>query len=327
MDDMTSRRLFRVGLTRFRYADGFSFARALAFQVVLTVIPALIVAVAVAQRMEQNEFHRAIRGIADTIAPGPAGEVVRMALEQGSRGGENLAVIIAGGLAVLVSGASAMAQLQRAASRIYGIEDDRPTLRRYLVATGLMISVGSLLVVAFVLLTVGDAIGSVLDDYGVVYTWGRWPAALLVSLLGLAALFKAAPNRSQPSLGWLATGSAIAVVSWAATTGILALFLTASGSFGDTYGPLAGMIGFLVWSYLSSIAVLVGLAYAAQLEAVRAGAPGPRSTFKRAMSESPEPSPAGIGESDLEHDRAGAHLEDGSDHGRHHDRRPPSHLQ
>lgn len=54
-------------------------------------------------------------------------------------------------------------------------------------------------------------------------------------------------------------------------TGLLSLYLGASKTFGQTYGPLAGLIGVLVWALLMSLAIFLGLAFAAQLEAVRAG--------------------------------------------------------
>ena len=39
------------------------------------------------------------------------------------------------------------------------------------------------------------------------------------------------------------------------------------------YGPLTGVIALLLWAQLTSIAIFLGLALAAQLEAVRAGVP------------------------------------------------------
>ena len=64
---------------------------------------------------------------------------------------------------------------------------------------------------------------------------------------------------------------------WLAFMGLLALYLNATDQFGATYGPLAGTIGVLLWSFLTSAALLLGLAFAAQLEAVRAGRPAPRT--------------------------------------------------
>jgi len=66
------------------------------------------------------------------------------------------------------------------------------------------------------------------------------------------------------------------VLLWLGLIGALALFFDRMEGFGDTYGPLAGTIGLLVWAFLSAIALFLGLAFAAQLEAVRAGVPGPR---------------------------------------------------
>jgi uncharacterized BrkB/YihY/UPF0761 family membrane protein len=70
-------------------------------------------------------------------------------------------------------------------------------------------------------------------------------------------------------------GSGIAVILWFASTGLLALYVGASGSFGETYGPLAGFIGLLLWAFLGAASLFGGLTFAAQLEAERAGEPGP----------------------------------------------------
>jgi uncharacterized BrkB/YihY/UPF0761 family membrane protein len=68
-------------------------------------------------------------------------------------------------------------------------------------------------------------------------------------------------------------------------TVLLGLFFRLSSSFGDTYGPLAGIVALLLWALLSSVAVLFGAAVAAQLEAVRAGASAPQDQGKVDQSE------------------------------------------
>jgi uncharacterized BrkB/YihY/UPF0761 family membrane protein len=69
----------------------------------------------------------------------------------------------------------------------------------------------------------------------------------------------------------------VALVLWLLLTGLLALYVVKSGSFGNTYGPLTGIFALLLWANLSSVALLLGIAFAAQLEAVRAGSPEPTS--------------------------------------------------
>jgi uncharacterized BrkB/YihY/UPF0761 family membrane protein len=48
-----------------------------------------------------------------------------------------------------------------------------------------------------------------------------------------------------------------------------------SGSFDTVYGPLSAFMSLLLWAYLTSIALFLGLSFAAQLEASRARVPGP----------------------------------------------------
>ena len=69
---------------RFRAADGFSHARALAFQFALTLVPALITVVGLATALDQDTFTRVVRDVLDDLAPGAAGDLVTDALDQGS---------------------------------------------------------------------------------------------------------------------------------------------------------------------------------------------------------------------------------------------------
>jgi uncharacterized BrkB/YihY/UPF0761 family membrane protein len=99
----------------------------------------------------------------------------------------------------------------------------------------------------------------------------RWPVAVALVIVALAPLFEVAPRRRQPEPSWLAVGSGLAAMLWLAFTGLLALLVGETENFGVTYGPLAGTIAVLLWTLSTAVAVLLGLAFAAQLEAVRAG--------------------------------------------------------
>ena len=111
-----------------------------------------------------------------------------------------------------------------------------------------------------------------------IWTLLRWPLSIAFVIVAFALLFRAAPRRHQPSWSWLAAGSGVSVLLWFVFTGLLALYLDASsGTFGRTYGPLTGVIAIPIWTFLTSLAIYLGLAFAAQLEAVRAGVPGPKT--------------------------------------------------
>lgn len=268
--------LLKDSFIRLRYADGFSFSRSMAFQIVLALIPGVIFVVALAVRLGEGRLQTMLRETVTTLAPGPAGQTLLIAFEQGTEAGRaNLIAMLLGGGAAIVSAVAAMAQLQRGASRIYGVLGDRKTLRRYGLATFLTLTTGLLLTVAFLLIVFGSSLQTVGSALVETWAWARWPIGTLTLVLGLAGLFKMAPNRRQASFAWHTLGGSIAAILWLIVSFCLSLFLNASATFGQTYGPLAGFIGVMIWAFLSSIAVFFGLAVAAQLEAVRAGAASP----------------------------------------------------
>ena len=277
--------LVRDGLTRFRYSDGFSHSRALAFQFILAAIPGLIVLVALATLLGQQSLTDILSQTVRDLAPGPASEILTRTLEQGSSTAHEDAetALLAGGIAALVAAAGAMGQIERGANRIYGVERDRPGLRKYALATALASTAGLASATAFVLLVPGRALGDALQEVtgwgstlDTLWAVGRWAIGAVLVAAAVAAIFKVAPNRRQPGYSWLAFGSTLSVLLWFAFTGLLSAYLQLSQGFGETYGPLAGLIGLLLWAFLTALALFLGLAVAAQLEAVRAGEPGPQ---------------------------------------------------
>jgi YihY family inner membrane protein len=274
-------RLLTDSIVRFRAADGFSHSRALAFQVTLTLLPALIAVVGLAAALGQEDFTRVVRDTIQDLTPGAPGEILTEALRHGSESGHESGetALTAGGVAALVAGASAMGQVERGANRIYGVERDRPLLRKYILGLGLAITAGLFALLSLVVLMGGAAVRDALDwgeAFDSIWRVARWPLGLAFAVASVALLFEYSPRRRQPEASWLAFGAGVAVVLWLAFMGVLALYMDVTDSFGATYGPIAGTIGVLLWTFLTSVALFLGLAFAAQLEAVRAGVPAPR---------------------------------------------------
>jgi YihY family inner membrane protein len=277
------RRLVVDAVTRFRVADGFSHSRALAFQVTLTLLPALIAVVGLAAALGQDDFTRVVRDTIQDLTPGAPGEILTEALRHGSESGHESGetALAAGGLAALVASVSAMGQVERGANRIYGVERDRPFRRKYLTALGLALTAGVLALLSLVVLMGGAAIRDALDlgeTFDAVWRIARWPLGVAFAVASVALLFEYAPRRRQPEASWLAFGAGVSAILWLLFMAVLALYMDATDSFGATYGPIAGTIGVLLWTFLTSIALFLGLAFAAQLEAVRAGVPEPRAS-------------------------------------------------
>lgn len=277
-----SRRLLVDAIVRFRAADGFSHSRALGFQIVLTLLPALIAVVGLAEALEQPTFRRAVQDVLNTLAPGTAGDLLTDALRQGTSAARQEAGewAIAGGLlAALVSGTTAMAQIERGANRIYGTERDRPFLHKYGNALVLTLTAGLATLLSIVVLVGGRAIRHAIgpsDALDLALRIARWPIGLVLVVTALALLLTRAPRRRQPEASWLAFGAGLSALLWLALMGVLAIYIDVTDQFGATYGPLAGTIGILLWSFAASVSLFFGLACSAQLEAVRAGVPDPR---------------------------------------------------
>ena len=275
-------RLLKDSFTRFRTSDGFTSTRAIAHAAVLTAFPALITILGLASALDIAGFHSVLEGTLLRIAPGSSGRLLSETFRQGSASAGS-AALIGGLLGVLFSGTSAMTLVERACNRVYGMTRDRKLWRKILIGLALNVSAGILLAVAFVLLAAGGALGEGLTSAGwsdtaaTVFAIARWPVGLLMVFAALTLIYKVAPNRKQPSAAWLLTGTIMATILWVALTALLALYYSVNDQLGDTYGPLVGVIALLTWAYASALAILLGIAFAAQLEAVRAGLPGPRT--------------------------------------------------
>ncbi|MEJ7892694.1 MAG: YihY/virulence factor BrkB family protein [Solirubrobacteraceae bacterium] len=276
------KRLLLDAMDRFRAADGFSHSRALAFQFTLTLLPGLIAVVGLAAALEIETFTTVVQETIQQIAPGAVGEIFTDALKQGTsaaRQESGEVALTGGGIAAVLAGTTAMAQIERGANRIYGTESDRPFLRKYLNGAILAATAGSLAALSAAILVGGSAIrdsvgfGDVIDDIWVIL---RWPLGIALAIASIALLFEHAPRRRQPEFTWLAFGAATSALLWLCFMAVFVIYLETTGSFGATYGPIAGTIGLLLWTFLSAVALFLGLAVAAQLEAVRAGAAGPR---------------------------------------------------
>ncbi len=278
-----STKLVKDAFIRFRYGDGFSHSRALGFQLVLALVPLGIAFVGLASAVQADKVGKLLREVLLRITPGSTDKIVKQTLEQSSSGGDGGTVALVAGLAVaLIALTTAMAQVERGANRIYGIQRDRPALHKYLRAFAMALSAGLLSLIGFLVIVAGKVAGKVLaNSYGWsdtqlgLWTALRFPVGILLALGAFTLLIEKSPRRNQPGWSWIAIGAGVALTLWVFFTYLLSLYVQTSGSFGSTYGPLTGVMALLLWAYLTSISLLLGIAFCAQLEAVRAGVSDP----------------------------------------------------
>ena len=277
-------RLFLDSFVRFRYGDGFSSSRALALQAALAVVPFMLALTGLAADIDEEKPQRVLASTIDAVSPGSGSRDALASAVTGPASSERAGEIALtlGLLFALASMTMAMAQIERGANRIYGIRRDRPAKWKYgraaVMTAVLALPVG----LGFMLLVAGGAFADAMaKNYGwsdgLVTAWNicRWPVGVVLLVFTIAVLLDHSPRRRQPALSWLALGSGVAVLLTMFSTGLLAAYVKLSPSFGDIYGPLAGVFALLLWSLLSAIALFYGTALCAQLEAVRSGRPEP----------------------------------------------------
>lgn len=277
--------LFAASFVRFRYGDGFSHARAFALQLALAAVPLVIAGAGLATALGAESFAEVVARTVVAISPVSSDALVEQAIAGGA-GDESTeqaeAVVVLGLVTAFLAATSAFAQLERGANRIYGTERDRPTLRKYGRAAVLTATAGVSMAVGLLLIVAGEPFGDAIEQ---VYRWGdaaetvwdvlRWPFGLAALVVAVTALFRYSPRRKQPGLSWLAVGAGVTVLAWLAGSGMLAAYVVIAENFGETYGPLAAVIVLLLWANITGMALLAGIAMAAQLEAVRANRPDP----------------------------------------------------
>jgi membrane protein len=248
-------------------------AAALTYYAILAIFPGLIVLVALLNLFGDEGTVEGLMRIIEELAPGSASEtfegVARNAIE-GSGAGFALAI----GLAVaLYSASNYVGAFNRAANDIYEVSETRPfyrTIPRQIALTGLVVLVLTLALLALVLtgplaeaiggeLGVGDA---ALDVWKVI----KWPLLAAVITTLFAVLLFNGPNVVHQSFRALFPGSVLAMALWLAASAGFTVYVSNFGSYANTYGSIAGVIIFLIWLWISNLALLLGATFNVRLE-------------------------------------------------------------
>ena len=203
-------------------------------------------------------------GAADTLEP------TFVQLSQSSGAGLGLVL----GLATALWSASGyVGAFGRGMNRVYEVAEGRPFWKlRPLMLLVTLVTVVLAAVVALGLVLTGPAAQAVGDALGlgstVVTVWSiaKWPVMLAVVMIIVGLLYYATPNVKQPKFRWISVGAAVAIVVWVIASAAFGFYLANFSSYDKTYGSLAGVIAFLLWLWLTNLALLFGAELDAELE-------------------------------------------------------------
>lgn len=266
----------RRTLVEFKADRGGLIAAGMAFYWFLAVFPALLAAVGVLGLV--NAGPEAVdtisKGIRSTLPPGAA-EVLTGAVERAGEQAGGAAVLAAlVGLALAVWSASAgMVAVQAGLNVAYDVGEDRPFVVQRVRALVLLVVTLALAGVATAMVVFGQPIGEAIRDrvpmggaFVVVWTVLRWVVALAAVTTLFASLYYLAPNRQTPRWAWISPGGVVGTAIWLAASLGFSFYVSSFGSYGETYGSLAGVVVLLLWLFLSALAVVFGGELNAELE-------------------------------------------------------------
>jgi membrane protein len=244
-------------------------AAALTYYLVLAMFPAIIALLSIVGLVfEPQQIADAINTLLNTIAPGSAAQTFSGVIDQlasSTAATAGLGLVI--GLASALWAASGyVGAFTRAANVVWETPEGRPFYK--LKPLQLLVTLIGVLFVAVIALSVvatgpvTDAIGQALglgSTATTVWDIAKWPVMVLLVAVMIAILYYTTPNVRIRGFKFVTVGSAAALLIWIVASALFAFYVANFGSYNKTYGTLAGVVIFLVWLWITNLAVLIGV--------------------------------------------------------------------
>ncbi|MFD7436268.1 YihY/virulence factor BrkB family protein [Streptomyces sp. NPDC059861] len=256
-------------------------AAALTYYTVLSLFPALLVLVSLLGIAGRSVTDRLMDSL-QQFAPGAGREIITQAVRQLQNNagvGSLLAVV---GLVLAVWSASGyVAAFIRTSNVVYDVPEGRPIWKVLPVRVGVTVALMVLALISAVIVVftgglaqrAGDALG-LGDTFLTVWSIAKWPVLVVLITLMIAILYWACPNAKVRGWRWITPGSFLALLVWMAASAGFAFYVANFGSYNKTYGTMAGVIIFLIWLWVTNLAILLGLEFDAETARQRAIAGG-----------------------------------------------------
>jgi membrane protein len=250
-------------------------AAALTYYAVLALFPAVIALLSLVGLFGQGKSTvTTLLGIAQQVGAGSMVQTIEKPLtDLASRPQAAGFAFVIGLASALWSASGYVGSFGRAMNRMYEIREGRPFWK--LRPVMLLVTLISLILVAAVglaLVLTGPAATAVGNAIGVgsaavtVWNIAKWPVILAVVVFIVALLYYATPNVKQPKFRWISIGAALAIVVWIIASALFGVYVATFSSYNKTYGTLAGVVVFLLWLWITNLALLFGAELDAELE-------------------------------------------------------------
>ncbi len=220
--------------------------------------------------MDPAAIESQLEEVASVLPQNAASILQEQARSVASNSGTGLGLAALLGVVLSLYGASkGMRTLMEGMNIAYDEEEDRGFLKEYAVSFGLTLFLILGLLIALGFTVVVPALLGNLGLPEVIVTtveWGRWPLLAILTILGLAVLYRYGPSREDPEWRWVSWGSVIATILWIAGSIAFSIYVRNFGSYNESYGALGGVIILLTWLWLSAYIVLLGAEINSEME-------------------------------------------------------------
>ncbi|MEO8687395.1 MAG: YihY/virulence factor BrkB family protein [Solirubrobacteraceae bacterium] len=253
-------------------------AAALTYYAVLSIFPALLAMISIVGLVgDPKTIIKVLTDVVSSVGPASAVDTFKGPIEGLTRSSGTAGIMVIVGIASALWTASGyVGAFMRASNVIYEVEEGRSFIKLrplQMLVTAVLVVLLALVLVALLLTgPIASAVGSAVGLGGTAVTvWNiaKWPVLLLVVVFMITLLYYASPNAKLGGLKSIVPGAALALVMWLVASAAFAFYVANFGSYNKTYGALGGMIIFLVWLWITNVAILLGAELNAERERSR----------------------------------------------------------
>jgi membrane protein len=255
--------LLKKSLRQFLDHDMATYAAAVTYHVLFSLVPFSIVFLALIALLDLSVFFDWLRHQAEAFFLPETVEQVNAAVDQLQQ--RRIGMLSLGAAVALWTSSSAMRAAMNALNVVYGVKEERPAWRRILLSIFWTLAVGSLLVVATVLVLITpaameQAARMVGLERGVAMLWAwwfRWPAVVLLLTLTVATVYRIAPDVEQ-RFRFVTPGAFLAVLAWFGASLGFNFYVRTVSNYSAVYGSVGTLVVLLLYFYLSAVVLLLG---------------------------------------------------------------------
>jgi membrane protein len=262
-------------------------AAALTYYALMSLFPALLVGVALLGLLgQESTVDDVARYLTDRGAPEATVNAVRSSLETAvhSQAGASTVLLVVGLVIAAYSASSAFGAAGRALNVVHRADEERGFVRRKAMQIGSTLLLILLTVAVLVMVFLGGEVAREVFDAiglgrtaGAVWTWVRWPLAIVVTMAIFSYVYAVAPDHQRP-FRLISSGAVLAVLLWIVASAGFFFYVDNFGSYNATYGAFGAAVILLLWLYLTNVAMLLGAELNAVLEDREGSSPAPTST-------------------------------------------------